>query len=96
MPTNISANQVRSRLPQLLAEIAASRKRFVITRFNRPIAVMLSVEEYERLAELSDEAGDPELIAAVAEARNEYRAGQTYSIADLRHDIESGLSGDDL
>ncbi len=47
LPTIIPASEARSNFYKLLDEVSTTPKRFIITRFGRPQAVILSYKEYE-------------------------------------------------
>jgi len=96
MPLHVSVNEMRAKLPEFLHEVESADKRIIITRSSRPVAVVLSMAEYDRMLEIMDDTNDPELVAAVAEARADYKTGRTYTTDDLRADMEAGIRSDDL
>lgn len=45
--------EAKSRLAEMVGQVAYGRERFILQRRGRPMAVIISVEEYERLRELA-------------------------------------------
>lgn len=45
----VSLKEIRSQLSELIAKVAYGQQNMVITRFGKPIATLISYEEYERI-----------------------------------------------
>ena len=61
MPT-VSVAEAKSRLSELLAKSAYGRERFVITRRNRPIAALVSLDDLRIVEQYEEKQG----LAAIA------------------------------
>ena len=55
---------------------------YILTRFGKPQALIVSVEEYEEMQEELALLSNPEHIARIAEARAAYRSGESIPIED--------------
>ena len=53
MGRSIGMAEAKSKLADLVGQVAYSGERFVLERRGRPMAVLIGVEEYKRLEELS-------------------------------------------
>ncbi len=53
----ISMVEAKSKLADLVGQVAYADKRFILERRGRPMAVLISVDEYRRLQELERTAG---------------------------------------
>lgn len=49
MKQTISLKDVRSQLSELIAKVAYGKQNVVITRFGKPVATLVSYEDYERM-----------------------------------------------
>ena len=75
MLNEITAGEARRGFSTLLSEVAFGRKRFRITRNNKPTAVLISPDEFDLFELLLDRFGDQidaeEVPAAMAAAESE-------------------------
>ena len=69
------------REPAAAAEIAGRHTLF--TRNGRPVAILLSHDEYLALAETVAIASDPALVALIGRAEQQLAAGDIYDAEDL-------------
>ena len=69
------------REPVMAAEIAGRHTLF--TRGGKPVAILLSHDEYLALAETVAIAADPALIAALGRAEQQLTKGDVYDAEDL-------------
>jgi len=63
--------EVKARLPELVAGVLEREEEVIVTRNGRPAAVLVNVEEYERLKETLDVLSDPDMMRQI-------RAGERY------------------
>lgn len=49
MKQTISLKDIRSQLSELIARVAYGRQNVVITRYGKPVATLVSYEDYERM-----------------------------------------------
>jgi antitoxin YefM len=82
----VSMEQAQRRLKSVIEEVKASRTPYVLTRFGKPQALIVSIEEYEAMQEELALLSNPEHIARIAEARAAYKAGERVSLEDYVND----------
>jgi antitoxin YefM len=66
-----SLTDARDRLSEIVDSVASSGEAFTITKHGRPMAVILSYDEYESLIETLNVFSDADTMAAIEEARRE-------------------------
>jgi antitoxin YefM len=74
--TTAPLTEVRDRLSEIVDDVEAGASAWVITKHGRPVAVILSHEEYESLIETLNVLSDPATMAALAEAEDDLAAGR--------------------
>jgi antitoxin YefM len=75
MARTLPISEVKARLPELVLGVQQREEEIVVTRNGRPAAVLVSIEEYERLKETVDVLGDPELMRQIRRSRQFYASG---------------------
>lgn len=68
-------SEVKARLPELVAGVHEREEEVVVTRNGRPVAVLVNVEEYERLKETLDVLGDPDMMRQIRESQRYFARG---------------------
>jgi prevent-host-death family protein len=63
-----SLADAKSRLSELVASVAGTWERVVITKNGRPAAVLMAVEDLEALIETLEVLSDPDAMAAIQSA----------------------------
>jgi antitoxin YefM len=71
MEAAASLTDTRDRLSEIVDSVATSGEAFTITKHGRPMAVILSYDEYESLIETLNVYSDADTMAAIEEARRE-------------------------
>jgi antitoxin YefM len=79
--------EARARLSDLLGEVEARQEHVVITRNGRPLAVVLSAEEYEALEETLEILGDEDALDALRESEQDVQAGRLSSLDEVRREL---------
>ena len=74
--------EVRDNLRQIVDDVVSTGDEYVITRHGKPLAVVLSFDEYESLVESLNLLSDDSAMAAVAEAEAEAAAGATTELPE--------------
>lgn len=75
MAKTLPISEVKARLPALVLGVQQREEEVVITRNGRPAAVLVNVEEYERLKETIDVLSDRELMRQIRRSRHFYATG---------------------
>ena len=76
MTKMIGLEQAKMDLEKLAEEIWRSKGRLLIEKNGLPIAVLLSVDDFEDMLEAIGESSNSEHSASVREARAEYKRGE--------------------
>lgn len=67
--------EARSRLSEIVDEVASTGSTVEISRHGRPVAVVMGYEEYESLLETLNILADETTMDAIAEAERDVAAG---------------------
>ena len=69
--TTMALSDVRVNLRTIVDEVLATGTQFTMTRHGRPVAVLLSHDEYESMIETLNILSDDDAMGAIDEAENE-------------------------
>lgn len=86
MTRNITAMQARQNFGDLLNRAKLKGERFLVNRSGKPMAIIMSVTDYEDMEDLLDtlmEEADQDFQKALLTSRKEYEAGDVGSENDL-------------
>ena len=75
MAKTLPISEVKARLPELVLGVQEREEEVVVTRNGRPAAVLVNIDEYERLKETVDVLSDPELMRQIRRSRQFYATG---------------------
>ncbi len=75
MPKALPISEVKSRPPELVADVQESEEEIVVTRNGRPAAGLLNVDAYERLKATLEVLSDPELMRQIRASQKFYASG---------------------
>jgi prevent-host-death family protein len=84
MVKTVSLKELRPALPKVIARIDGKLERYVVTRRGKPVAVMLSVDDYEALMETLDILADPHAIAGIRKGEEDIREGRVRSWKEIK------------
>ena len=87
MARTVAFTEARSTLSDLLDEVTERHEHVVVTRNGRPVAVVISSEEYEALTETLEVLDDDETLDALRESESDVQAGRTQALAEVRRDL---------
>src|SRR5438477_11807856 len=77
-------SEVKARLPELVAGVQEREEEVVVTRNGRAAAVLLNVDEYERLKATIEVLGDPDLMRQIRKSGRYFaRGGKGVSFEEL-------------
>lgn len=76
MPKTLPISEVKARLPELVTGVQEREEEIVVTRNGRAAAVLLNVDEYERLKATIDVLSDPELMRQMRTSQKYYARGR--------------------
>src|SRR6266404_4190889 len=84
MPRTLPISEVKARLPELVAGVQEREEHVVVTRNGRAAAVLLNVDEYERLKATIDVLSDRDLMRQIHASRRYFaRGGRGLSIDEV-------------
>lgn len=83
----VPVREFRSKLSQLLSDVADRRDHVLVTRNGRPAAALVPVDEYEALEETAEILSDPDAITALEAGLAELSREETVSLEDLRREL---------
>ena len=75
MVHTMTLKKLRPELPRVMERIDKKLDRYVITRRGEPVAVMMSVDDYEALMETLDILNDPVTMRRLKQAEREMKKG---------------------
>ncbi len=87
MPRTVPVREFRSRLADLLDEVADRREHVTITRHGRPSAVLVPVQEYEALEETAEVLSDDDTLAAIRRGLEDLAAGDVLTLEQVRQEM---------
>ena len=73
--TTAPLSEARERLSEIVDDVATTGADLVITKHGRPMAVVISYDEYESLIETLNILSDAETMSALAEAESDLDTG---------------------
>ncbi len=86
MPKTVPVREFRSRLADLLDEVADRREHVTVTRRGRPAAVLVPVDEYEALEETAEILSDEGTLEALRRGLDELAADDVIPLEQVRQE----------
>lgn len=87
MTKSVTLKALRPRLPQIMDEIDSKMDRFIITKRGKPVALMMSVDDYESLLETLDVLSDTHLMARIKKAESEVKKGRVRNLDKIEKEL---------
>jgi antitoxin YefM len=84
MTKYISLAEAKAKLSEVLDGIESTQEHVVVTRRGKPVALIMSPDEYEGLEETLDILSTPGALEQIRQADAEIDAGNWVSAAELR------------
>lgn len=88
MVNTISLKELRPELPQVIKGIDTKLDRYIVIKRGKPVAVMMSPDDYEGLLETIEILSDKDTVRRIKKAKKEIAQGKTISLEKLRRKIE--------
>jgi antitoxin YefM len=89
----IPITEAKTRIAELADRVAREHDHFTITRNGRADVMLISVAEYESMQETLDVLSDSETLADLRQSREDFAAGDTFTLDEVRADLERRRSG---
>ena len=87
MTKNVTLKMLRPRLPKIIDEIDSKMDRFVITKRGKPVALMMSIDDYESLLETLDIVSNKGLMKRLKRAEVDVRKGNVKSLEKIEKEL---------
>ena len=88
MVNTISLKELRPKLPAVIKDIDGKLDRYIVTKRGKPVAIMMSPDDYEGLLETIEIFSDKETAGRIKKAKEELKKDRTVSLEELRRKIE--------
>ena len=88
MVNTITLKELRPELPEVINDIDTKLDRYIVMKRGRPVAVMMSPDDYEGLLETIEILSDKQLVRRIKKAKRKIAEGKTISLENLRRKIE--------
>ena len=88
MVNTITLKELRPELPEVIKDIDAKLDRYIVTKRGKPVAIMMSPDDYEGLLETIEILSDKETARRIKKAKQQLKEGKTISLEELRRRIE--------
>lgn len=88
MFNNITVKDLRPELPDVIKNIDTKLERYIITKHGRPVAVMMSIDDYEGLLETLEILSDKEAVKRLKKAKKEIKERKTIPLEELKEKIK--------
>lgn len=83
----VPVREFRTRLSELLDDVADRRDHVLVTRNGRPAAALVPIDEYEALEETAEILSDSATLTAIEAGLSELARGDSVTLDDLRRDL---------
>lgn len=88
MTKSVSLKELRPKLPKIMGEVDAKMDRFIITRRGKPIALIMSIDDYESLLETLDILSDKKLLKRIKKAEEDIKKGKVESLDKIEKEMD--------
>lgn len=87
MTKSVTLKALRPKLPRIMDEMDSKMDRFIITKRGKPVAMMMSIEDYESILEAFDVFSNRHLVKKIRAAEKDVKKGKV----KMLEEIEKGL-----
>ena len=87
MTTILPITQAREDLTKLVKNAGQRLDEYIITVKGSPVAVLMSVAEYESWKETNEILADKKLMKAIKEGEEDIKAGRVYDWEDVKKEL---------
>jgi antitoxin YefM len=87
MPKTVPVREFRTKLSELLSDVADRRDHVLITRNGKPAAVLVPIDEYEALEETAEILSDSVTLAQIETGLKELAQGDSETLEQLRREL---------
>jgi antitoxin YefM len=83
----VPVREFRTKLSELLSDVADRRDHVLVTRNGKPAAALVPIDEYEALEETAEILSDSGTLEAIEAGLAELARGDSVTLDDLRRDL---------
>jgi prevent-host-death family protein len=83
----VPVREFRTKLSELLSDVADRRDHVLVTRNGKPAAALVPIDEYEALEETAEILSDSATLEAIEAGLSELARGETVALDDLRREL---------
>jgi antitoxin YefM len=83
----VPVREFRTKLSELLSDVADRRDHVLVTRNGKPAAALVPIDEYQALEETAEILSDPATLDAIDAGTSELARGDTIDLDDLRREL---------
>jgi antitoxin YefM len=83
----VPVREFRTRLSELLGDVADRRDHVLVTRNGKPAAALVPIDEYEALEETAEILSDSATLSAIEAGLADLARGDSVSLDELRRDL---------
>lgn len=87
MAKTVPVREFRTRLSELLSDVADRRDHVLVTRNGKPAAALIPIDEYEALEETAEILSDSATLAAIEAGLTELAGDDTVTLEALRSEL---------
>ena len=86
---HVTISEARARLGEITSEVTRKGRRYIVTRAGQPVALIMSVDEFEGMQETIDILSDPQAMQGIRQGERDIRAGRVYRWEDVKARLRS-------
>jgi prevent-host-death family protein len=83
----VPVREFRTKLSELLSDVADRRDHVLVTRNGKPAAALVPIDEYEALEETAEILSDPATLEAIEAGLADLARGHMVTLGDLRGEL---------
>ena len=87
MIKSVTLKMLRPKLPKVIEDIDEKMDRFIITKRGKPVAMMMSIDDYESLLETLDVLSNKGLMKKIKEAEADVKNGRIKALAEIEKEL---------
>lgn len=87
MIKNITLKNLRPKLPGIIADVDSKMDRFIITKRGKPVAMIISVDDYDSMLETLDILSNAGLMKKIKKAKAEVKKGNTKALDIVEREL---------
>ncbi len=87
MTKNVSLKNLRPKLPKIMNDVDSKMDRFVITKRGKPIALILSIDDYESLLETLSVLSDKNLMKRIKQGGRDIKKSRLKSLGKIEKEL---------